>query len=390
MKINRRWGRRGLAFQDLEPRLAFDADGVVADGDVEVVGTAIVDVELTEIEALAYQSGVPFGGLPPSDDLLPVSDELHVEELDEYMLRNFTTGGPTYSLDTDGDGVVAPRDALIVINALNEQMRGSVTLEARAINTRLDVNLDGIISPLDALLVINGLNHHQRLDAQNLAESGDISTIFSDGAPDTGIEEPVEGLAKIDMDSVLESLGDDAKQLALADVGTYAVVVLRLDAEGVLTAEADSVAVDCVVGEDGSIAIGDLLLPAHVVKTDSGRIGLLPGYIQDTSEAGFADDGGLMQTRMAGATIMTVAGVGEYGPIVLSFSEDGGVLANAGGDILEATLDEKNVLSIAGIAVPVAVVTLADTRVFVPMELDASGTFTIAWPSAVDDAMASW
>lgn len=59
---------------------------------------------------------------------------------------------PTHSpLDTNNDGFVSARDALLVINELN-QNRGS------ARSPRLDTNQDGQVSPIDALLIINQLN----------------------------------------------------------------------------------------------------------------------------------------------------------------------------------------------------------------------------------------
>jgi hypothetical protein len=53
-------------------------------------------------------------------------------------------------LDTNGDGVVAPIDALQVINWINEP--------GQAYESRLDVNDDGEITPNDVLRIVNYLN----------------------------------------------------------------------------------------------------------------------------------------------------------------------------------------------------------------------------------------
>jgi hypothetical protein len=62
------------------------------------------------------------------------------------------------SHDVNADGYVSPRDALLLINALNKagsrQLIG-VNLSAHYV----DINHDNYLSPLDALLVINVLNH---------------------------------------------------------------------------------------------------------------------------------------------------------------------------------------------------------------------------------------
>jgi hypothetical protein len=72
-------------------------------------------------------------------------------------IRVDTWQNPDDPLDVDGNGVVAPIDALLVINYISAGLPTTLP----AINTYgyfIDVNGDGIVSPLDALLVINALN----------------------------------------------------------------------------------------------------------------------------------------------------------------------------------------------------------------------------------------
>lgn len=58
------------------------------------------------------------------------------------------------SLDVNGDGFVAPMDALILIDALNRDGSSSQF----AANNCLDVDGDGLLAPIDVLYVINELN----------------------------------------------------------------------------------------------------------------------------------------------------------------------------------------------------------------------------------------
>jgi peroxidase len=69
--------------------------------------------------------------------------------------------------DVDRDGVVAPLDALLVLNEMRFRHDGSSASPSR----HADVNRDGIISPLDAITVINRLNreHRQQTDRDPIA-----------------------------------------------------------------------------------------------------------------------------------------------------------------------------------------------------------------------------
>jgi hypothetical protein len=59
-------------------------------------------------------------------------------------------------LDVNGDGVVSPLDALMIINALNSESSG--TILTPALLAACDVNRDGQVTPLDALMVINAID----------------------------------------------------------------------------------------------------------------------------------------------------------------------------------------------------------------------------------------
>ncbi len=67
--------------------------------------------------------------------------------------------------DTTGDGVVVPRDALVVINELNHRSESQSDGKLNAtVRTKyyFDVNQDGYVSPIDAIRVINRLNAENR------------------------------------------------------------------------------------------------------------------------------------------------------------------------------------------------------------------------------------
>lgn len=88
-------------------------------------------------------------GKPPdlvSDELtttiIAIAAQQHAEGEGEPL--------PDTALDVDDDGYVAPKDALIVINQLNDP-------EATP-NPNTDVTGDGITAPIDALVIINSLN----------------------------------------------------------------------------------------------------------------------------------------------------------------------------------------------------------------------------------------
>ncbi len=73
-----------------------------------------------------------------------------------------------HPLDTSGDGIISPMDALLVINQLSSSGSFLATL---------DVNQDGFLSPIDALLVINHLNDVSSSDV--VAAQPDLSLIAS-------------------------------------------------------------------------------------------------------------------------------------------------------------------------------------------------------------------
>src|SRR5262245_21388972 len=73
--------------------------------------------------------------------------------------------------DVDGDGHIAPSDALAIINYLNSKLPTGVQPEAEsgAPFGLLDVDGDGHVAPSDALTVINFLNSRPKVAAEGEA-----------------------------------------------------------------------------------------------------------------------------------------------------------------------------------------------------------------------------
>jgi len=74
---------------------------------------------------------------------------------------------PVEPLDVNGDGVIVPLDALLIINELNAN--GSHPLPDPPPldwGRYIDTNSDGSVAPIDALLVINHLNANTPASAE--------------------------------------------------------------------------------------------------------------------------------------------------------------------------------------------------------------------------------
>ncbi len=89
------------------------------------------------------------------EDQMKDSERTHTTEQVAYIVLDpppVAAQSMANPLDTNGDGIVSPRDVLLVINWLNADS------SAASAASSLDTNRDGHISPIDALAVINDLN----------------------------------------------------------------------------------------------------------------------------------------------------------------------------------------------------------------------------------------
>jgi hypothetical protein len=79
--------------------------------------------------------------------------------IDSAMVSQKPFTNESIAVDVDGNGIVAPRDALLVINRLNSGGGGTIAPPTgTSISEYIDVDGNLIVAPLDALRVINVLN----------------------------------------------------------------------------------------------------------------------------------------------------------------------------------------------------------------------------------------
>ncbi|MEM7314487.1 MAG: beta-propeller domain-containing protein, partial [Planctomycetota bacterium] len=87
-----------------------------------------------------------------------------VDDAVEFVQSNFDYGNHNVRhnvgnpVDTNGDGVVSPIDALFAVNRLDGGGEVVRQVDAGSDGAFVDVNNDGVFSPIDALLAVNGLN----------------------------------------------------------------------------------------------------------------------------------------------------------------------------------------------------------------------------------------
>lgn len=197
-------------------------------------------------------------------------------------------------------------------------------------------------------------------------------------------------LPQLDYEDILDADPNAAKSLTLADVGTYGIVTLTIDADGMVSAAADGETKVVVVAEDGTMTMSDMTLPAILFTSSSGATGLFYGFAPKIDlfpgdEPGFAIG---ESTRVAGASVLTVTGIGDL-PLVVSVSSSGDITALAGGETLEVIVGEDGVLSIGDQRLPISILKFDDTTLLVPMASE-SRDVVVSWPMAVDEVMAEF
>jgi YD repeat-containing protein len=97
---------------------------------------------------------------------------LHVEALEVRRVLAVAWRNPVDAVDVDADRFVVPRDALQIINYLNESHPASLPPVHNLDQPYLDTNGDQAATPIDALLVINHLNRHSGGPRQLLENRG--------------------------------------------------------------------------------------------------------------------------------------------------------------------------------------------------------------------------
>lgn len=120
-----------------------------------------------------------------SDGYLTTVGDVTIDFEPVFQFKN-----PNQAEDVDNDGVVSPRDALLIINLINAS--GSTPLVGLSTGTvpseYLDVSGDNYVAPNDAILVINYINAHPGSSASAMsASSVATSTTTQNSANDLAL-----------------------------------------------------------------------------------------------------------------------------------------------------------------------------------------------------------
>ncbi|MCA9217388.1 MAG: hypothetical protein KDB27_30175, partial [Planctomycetales bacterium] len=132
-------------------------DGTALSFAVPIVGDNVVEDDETFTVRLSSPNGIVLGTATATGTILNDDEEAAVSKWHNLQIPE----------DTSGDGLIVPRDALLIINVLNGAgMQVNVEEPLENQDTELpappyiDVNGDGFVSPIDALQVINWLNNN--------------------------------------------------------------------------------------------------------------------------------------------------------------------------------------------------------------------------------------
>jgi len=130
---------------------------------------------------------------------------------------------PTEALDVSGNNVIAPEDAMAIINTLNDQGSRDLGTLVGQPSFWYDVNGDGFVTPGDVLRIVNRLNNSSRGEGEFVAstprksnryqgyEAVDLLFTQSTG---NEMQWPREGVASGAADSLDLFVDRDARQLA--------------------------------------------------------------------------------------------------------------------------------------------------------------------------------
>jgi hypothetical protein len=99
--------------------------------------------------------------------------------------------------DVDGNGMITPIDALVIVNYINNHGPGVIKPEGEGPVPNLDVDGDGMVTPIDILIIINIINGN--------SNSQDYITVDPDkDVPEKGESEPSE---QVELEPAIATLG---------------------------------------------------------------------------------------------------------------------------------------------------------------------------------------
>jgi hypothetical protein len=141
---------------------------------------------------------------------------------------------PVNPLDVNGDGVVSPLDALVIINLLNSHGGGTLGAASTGVHEFLDPNADGVCSPLDALAVINFLNNQTRA----AVASPQVVTAAGPAAPDPVVSSAVASSAVVSnaavSSAVVSAASDSSPPVSTTEVGFALAAAARATSAAVV------------------------------------------------------------------------------------------------------------------------------------------------------------
>jgi hypothetical protein len=131
-------------------------------------------LDAAQVDGYSVDLQLELGPFPPGAEVLEIRTLDDQSGVASQIFRDALPArspwqNPQHSRDVNGDGLVSPIDALLVINALNDKQAGGLPpADRQPAAPYVDVNGDGILAPVDALLVINALNALQPAAARQL------------------------------------------------------------------------------------------------------------------------------------------------------------------------------------------------------------------------------
>ncbi|MCY2989817.1 MAG: choice-of-anchor D domain-containing protein [Planctomycetota bacterium] len=161
-----------------------------------VAGQPPAGIDLLTV--LLHEMGHRLTALGGSGETLPLGLETLPEQTRRLPNEAFFTGqNPLNPSDVDGDGMVAPIDALLVINQINANAAPLTRVESSRRPMYFDVTGDNVLSPADVLQVVNAID--QRASAMAAGEAPDSPILAT---PRLAASSPLSPLSKTDGSNV--------------------------------------------------------------------------------------------------------------------------------------------------------------------------------------------
>jgi hypothetical protein len=197
--------------------------------------------------------------LSPAHDILVFGSETAIDpavvDFGSTKLRVVQFTNDSRPNDVDTNQIVAPLDALLVINELNTNGPRQLSMDLPwdvIPQHAVDVNRDGFLSPLDALQIINELNATQLpqtpANETNRSILSEVRLLVDESQKDSALDENTTELAGSDSRSSTEETKNQPAALDPLEVGilesffsSYGESRSDSSAEGKITGDLDEI-----------------------------------------------------------------------------------------------------------------------------------------------------